>query len=90
MVWYGVVSNEQCTEWLEWATEAGVKFSGVLCGRATWKDSVPIYAKGGIAALEKWLSSQGVANIQGVNRSIEAAKPWYEFYGAKSATELAA
>ena len=84
------VSNEQFTESLEWATEAGVSFSGVLCGRATWKDGVPIYAKEGVAALEKWLSGEGVKNIEAVNRSIEAAKPWFGFYGAKSATELAA
>ncbi len=59
-------------------------------GRATWKESVPICAKGGVVPLERWLSSQGVANIQTVNRSIEAAKPWYQLYGAKLATELAA
>lgn len=84
------VSNQQFTESLEWAAEAGVKFSGVLCGRATWKDGVPVYAKEGRAALERWLASEGVANIQSVNQRLEAAHPWFSFYGAKTATELAA
>ncbi|MBI3665216.1 MAG: tagatose 1,6-diphosphate aldolase [Acidobacteria bacterium] len=84
------VSNEQYTESLRWAAEAGVNFSGVLCGRATWKDGVPVYAKKGVAALEDWLRGEGVANIEAVNRCLEAAKPWFGFYGAKSALELAA
>ena len=67
-----------------------MSFSGVLCGRATWKDGIPIYAKEGAAALEKWLQGQGVANINAVNDRLKAARPWYEFYGAKSPAELAA
>lgn len=84
------VSNQQFTESLEWAAEAGVTFSGVLCGRATWKEGIPVYGKKGIAALEDWLSSEGVKNINAVNDCLKAAKPWYSFYGAKSAEELAA
>src|SRR3954471_318075 len=41
------VSNAQFTESLKMATDAGTDYSGVLCGRATWKESVPIYAKQG-------------------------------------------
>jgi tagatose 1,6-diphosphate aldolase len=84
------VSNQQFTESLEWAADAGVSFSGVLCGRATWKEGIPVYAKKGVAALEDWLSGEGVKNIQAVNDCLKAAKPWYSFYGAKSAEELAA
>jgi len=84
------VSNEQYTESLGWAAEAGVNWSGVLCGRATWKDGVPIYSREGAAALEKWLAGEGVANIQAVNRCLDAARPWFGFYGAKSAEALAA
>ena len=29
------------------AGESGVKFNGVLCGRATWADGIPVYAKQG-------------------------------------------
>src|SRR4051794_10233191 len=37
------VSNDEFTEALALAAESGVKYSGVLCGRATWKDGIPIY-----------------------------------------------
>jgi tagatose 1,6-diphosphate aldolase len=83
------VSNQQFTESLRWAGDAGVNFAGVLCGRATWKDGIPVYAKEGAAALENWLQDQGVKNIQAVNECLHAAKPWFSFYGAKSAEELA-
>ena len=29
------------------AAEAGTDYSGVLCGRATWKEGIPVYAKQG-------------------------------------------
>jgi len=76
------VSNEVFNESLELAAEAGVNFSGVLCGRATWKDGIPVYGKKGVAALEDWLADQGVKNIQNVNERLKAAKPWFTFYGA--------
>ena len=41
------VSNAEFTESLELAAEAGTRFSGVLCGRATWKDGIPVYGKQG-------------------------------------------
>src|SRR5512141_552141 len=41
------VSNAEFTESLELAAESGVQFNGVLCGRATWKDGMPVYAKQG-------------------------------------------
>ena len=75
------VSNEQFTESLELAAEAGVDFSGVLCGRATWKDGIPVYAKQGLKALEDWLSTEGVKNIQAVNAALKAAKPWWAKLG---------
>jgi len=71
------VSNELFEDALQLAAEAGANFSGVLCGRATWKDGVPIYVREGVAALEKWLGSQGVRNIQRVNARLSAAKPWF-------------
>lgn len=70
------VSAPQFREQLTLASEAGVRFSGVLCGRATWQDGIPIYAKQGRAALENWLQSQGVANIQGVNHCLASARSW--------------
>ena len=83
------VSNAEFTESLELAAEAGTRFSGVLCGRATWKDGIPVYAKQGAGAFRPWLESEGVKNIQNVNARLKAAHPWYEFYGAKSANALA-
>ncbi|MDA2914793.1 tagatose 1,6-diphosphate aldolase, partial [Acidobacteriia bacterium AH_259_A11_L15] len=46
------VSNQEFTEALEMAAESGVNWCGVLCGRATWKDGLPVYAKSGVKALE--------------------------------------
>ncbi len=78
------VSNAEFTEALELAAESGVKFAGVLCGRATWKEGIPVYGKEGGAAFRKWLENEGVKNISNVNDRLKAATPWYEFYGAKS------
>jgi len=82
------VSNDTFNESLELAAEAGTNFSGVLCGRATWKDGIPVYAKQGLKAFEEWLGKQGVENINNVNKRLAAAKPWFSFYGASSATVL--
>ena len=70
------VSNELFAEALGLAAEAGSDFSGVLCGRATWHDGVPIFVQKGAAALEDWLSEQGVRNIQNVNGQLGAVRPW--------------
>ena len=78
------VSNAEFTESLELAAEAGVKFNGVLCGRATWKDGIPIYAKQGADAFRKWLQDQGVKNINNVNERLKAATPWFEIYGVQA------
>ena len=82
------VSNAEFTESLELAADAGTRFSGVLCGRATWKDGIPIYAKQGADAFRKWLQGEGVKNINNVNAHLKPAHPWFEFYGAKTADEL--
>jgi tagatose 1,6-diphosphate aldolase len=71
------VGNAQFVESLNMAAEAGTDYSGVLCGRATWKDGVPVYAKNGAKALEDWLNDQGVKNINAVNDAIKPAKPWH-------------
>jgi tagatose 1,6-diphosphate aldolase len=82
------VSNAEFTETLELAAEAGTRFSGVLCGRATWKDGIPVYGKQGGTAFRAWLENEGVKNINNVNERLKPAHPWFEFYGAKSADEL--
>jgi tagatose 1,6-diphosphate aldolase len=84
------VSNAEFTESLELAAEAGTRFSGVLCGRATWKEGIPVFGKQGAAAFRAWLEDEGVKNINNVNDRLKPARPWFEFYGAKSAEELKA
>jgi len=74
------VSNPEFIEDLEFAAESGVKFNGVLCGRATWKDGIPIYAQQGGKAFEAWLKDEGVKNISNVNSALKAATPWYSIY----------
>jgi tagatose 1,6-diphosphate aldolase len=76
------VSNAQFVESLKMASEAGTDYSGVLCGRATWKDGVPIYAKQGLKALEEWLEREGVRNIGAVNAALDSARPWHDRAGA--------
>ena len=83
------VSNPVFTETLELAAESGVSFNGVLCGRATWKDGIAIYAKHGAKAFESWLKDQGVKNIENVNQSLKAAHSWFDKVGV-TAAEVAA
>lgn len=67
------VSNEAFQFGLELATDAGAAFSGVLCGRATWKNGVAIMVEKGIPAFEEWLAREGVENVQNINRRLAAA-----------------
>jgi len=79
------VSNDQFVESLSMAKEAGTDFSGVLCGRATWKDGMAIYATKGVKALEDWLSTEGVKNINAVNAALKGATPWNRKMGVAAA-----
>jgi len=69
---------------LRMAAEAGTDYSGVLCGRATWKEGIPVYAKQGAKALEEWMSVEGVKNIDAVNEAIKPATPWFKKFGLSS------
>lgn len=77
------VSNAQFTESLNMAAEAGTDFSGVLCGRATWKEGIPVYAQQGVKALEDWLASEGVKNINAVNAALKPAKSCFKKLGVR-------
>jgi tagatose 1,6-diphosphate aldolase len=79
------VSNAEFTEALEMAADASVKFNGVLCGRATWKDGIPVYAKQGADAFRKWLQNEGVKNINNVNERLKAATSWHSIYNVEPA-----
>lgn len=72
------VTSSAFIEGLEFALESGVRFHGVLCGRATWQDGVPVFVRHGASALREWLATQGAENIGRVNRVLEAASPWQE------------
>ncbi len=72
------VTNAIFIETLELAAESGTSFNGVLCGRATWADGVSIFAKNGEKAFSDWLNTQGVENIQNVNKALEAASSWHD------------
>ena len=75
------VSNPVFIETLELAAESGTTFNGVLCGRATWKDGIAIYAKQGAKAFEDWLNTTGVENINNVNEALKSAHSWFEKLG---------
>src|SRR6478672_3066363 len=79
------VSNAEFSETLELAGETGVKYNGVLCGRATWKEGIPIYAKQGAGAFRKWLETEGVANIGNVNAKLKTATSWHGIYETEPA-----
>jgi tagatose 1,6-diphosphate aldolase len=70
------VSNAEFIESLNMASESGTDYSGVLCGRATWKEGIPVFATKGMQALEDWLGDTGVKNINAVNNAIKSAKSW--------------
>ena len=71
------VSNPVFIETLELAAESGTKFNGVLCGRATWKDGIAVYAKQGEKAFRDWLETTGVENINNVNKALKSASSWH-------------
>ena len=83
------VDDDVFRESLEYAGESGAKFNGVLCGRATWKDGIPVYAKEGPAAFERWLNDRGVKNIEMLNEVLRrSATPWWNLYGSREAVGL--
>ncbi|MBC8163872.1 MAG: tagatose 1,6-diphosphate aldolase [Roseiflexaceae bacterium] len=83
------VTDEVFRDTLELAAESGTPFSGVLCGRATWQDAIPIYASEGEAALTAWLEDRGLQNVAALNAVlVKGAKPWWDFYGGKASIEV--
>ena len=73
------VSAELFQETLKVAHEAGSQFNGVLCGRATWKEAVTVFADQGADAARAWLDETGRQNINDLNRVLrETAVSWME------------
>ena len=73
------VSAKLFQETLVFSKESGSTFNGVLCGRATWKDAVAIFAKEGEEAAKAWLADQGRRNVEELNDVlVTKANPWTE------------
>lgn len=73
------VSAKLFQDTLEFAHEAGAKFNGVLCGRATWANGVEVFAKEGEKATVEWLNTVGRKNIEELNEVLEkTATSWKE------------
>ncbi|CAM3327220.1 tagatose-bisphosphate aldolase [Vagococcus fessus] len=71
------VSAKLFQDTLVFAHEAGSTFNGVLCGRATWKGGVEVFATEGEAATREWLKTEGRQNIEELNAVInKTAQPW--------------
>ncbi len=85
----GGATDQVFCEMLELTAEANIKFSGVLCGRATWQEGIPIFANEGEVALAHWLQDRGVQNIQAVNNVLaRCATPWWDVYSGKDNIEV--
>jgi tagatose 1,6-diphosphate aldolase len=85
----GGSTDEVFCEMLELAAEAGVKYAGVLCGRATWQGAIPVFANEGVAAVEAWLAERGRQNVQALNAVLaRGATPWWDVYGGKDNIEV--
>lgn len=71
------VSAELFQETLKFAHEAGAKFNGVLCGRATWAGAVQVYIEQGEAVAREWLRTTGFKNIDDLNKVLtKTATSW--------------
>ncbi|WP_100487154.1 tagatose-bisphosphate aldolase [Sporolactobacillus pectinivorans] len=83
------VSTELFQKTLVFAHDAGSKYNGVLCGRATWRDGVEAYGKGGEKGAIEWLQTEGKKNVDELNAILaENATPWYEKFGGKDKIEV--
>lgn len=73
------VSAELFQETVRFAKEGQSTFNGVLCGRATWKDAVPVFGGEGVEAVHEWMATVGRKNIEDLNQALkESATPWTE------------
>ncbi|CAD5901637.1 Tagatose 1,6-diphosphate aldolase 2 (fragment) [Carnobacterium maltaromaticum] len=73
------VSASLFQETLVFAHDAGSTFNGVLCGRATWKNGVTIFATEGEKAGRSWLKETGKENIDMLNVILkQTAQSWFK------------
>ncbi|MDH3000368.1 tagatose-bisphosphate aldolase [Chelonobacter oris] len=73
------VSTTLFLQTLHFAKQAGSRFNGVLCGRATWAGGADIFKAEGKQQSEKWMKSIGKDNIEELNQTvIQTATSIYE------------
>ncbi|BBU37933.1 tagatose-bisphosphate aldolase [Aeribacillus composti] len=78
------VSAKLFQETLKFAKEAGSTFNGVLCGRATWKSGVKVFANEGEKKGREWMRTEGRRNIEELNQVLQTtASSWKEKVAAK-------
>lgn len=65
------VSAELFRTTLKFAKEAGSTFNGVLCGRATWAEGIPVFMENGAKSATEWLQTQGKENLAELNKVLE-------------------
>jgi tagatose 1,6-diphosphate aldolase len=70
------VPISEFAESLELANEANAGYSGVLCGRAIWKEGIPVFAQRGPDAFREWLSREGVQYLARIETLLASASPW--------------
>lgn len=58
---------------LKLAVEAGVDFTGFMCGRAIWSDGVAIFGADGEGALRAWLQETGRMRLNRLIAALEGA-----------------
>ena len=69
------------------AAKAGSTFNGVLCGRATWKDSVDIFADKGEEAAKEWLATVGKKNIVDLDEILKGTNSTDKAIGSRKFVE---
>ncbi|OAT52874.1 tagatose-bisphosphate aldolase [Providencia heimbachae] len=73
------VSSNLFLETLLFAKKSGSTFNGVLCGRATWANSVEYFATDSENAARLWLQTEGKKNICQLNKILEkTASSWFD------------
>lgn len=71
------VSAKLFQETLKFAKEAGSTFNGVLCGRATWKNSVNVFGAEGERCAIDWFRTEGRKNMEDLNNILNVtASSW--------------
>jgi tagatose-1,6-bisphosphate aldolase len=70
-------SNQRLQYALELAAEAGLIFPACFADGPRGKTAWRCFVAHGLTALEDWLHSEGVRNIENVNQHLRTAQPWF-------------